>query len=83
MGCGAKIEQVVPTRWDYKVVPAVCGQTSIHGTELRCDKCSNKRPWYICKHGNDVSEWQCDACEIESYDDIDINARVEPLLDKP
>ena len=65
MGCGKKMEQVVPTRWDYKIVPAVCGQTSIHGTELRCEECSKKRPWYICKHGNDVSEYCCGRCEME------------------
>jgi hypothetical protein len=66
MGCGTKMMQTVPASlWDYKEVPAKCGQTSIHGTELRCEKCSKKRPWYICKHGNDVSEYDCGRCEIE------------------
>jgi hypothetical protein len=63
MGCGKAMEQVVPTKWDYKVVPAKCGQTSIHGTELRCEECSKRRPWYICKHGQDVSEYMCGRCE--------------------
>lgn len=67
MGCGAKMEQTVPTKWDYKQVPAKCGQTSIHGTELRCPKCAKKRPWYICKHGQDVSEYTCGRCESDSY----------------
>lgn len=65
MGCGAKMEQVVPTKWDYKLVIAKCGQTSIYGTELRCEKCSQERPWYICKHGNDTSEYMCGRCEME------------------
>jgi hypothetical protein len=73
MGCGVKMEQVVPVEDPFtgiaytdKVVPAKCGQTSIHGTELRCEKCSQKRPWYICKHGQDVSEYMCGRCEMES-----------------
>ena len=64
MGCGRKMMQLVPTKWDYKLVPARCGQTSIHGSELRCDECATKRPWYICEHGNDVSEHDCGRCEI-------------------
>jgi hypothetical protein len=67
MGCGVAMLQTVPNGpYDYKESPAKCGQTSIHGSELRCDKCSKKRPWYICKHGRDVSEYQCDTCEMES-----------------
>jgi len=66
MGCGVAMEQTVPTKWDYKIVAAKCGQTSIHGTELRCEKCSQKRPWYICKHGQDVSEYCCGRCEGEA-----------------
>ena len=65
MGCGRKMEQVVETRYSAKVVPAKCGQTSIYGTELRCETCSNKRPWYICEHGFDSSnEGLCGPCEM-------------------
>jgi UDP:flavonoid glycosyltransferase YjiC (YdhE family) len=39
-GCGTSIEQVVPTRFSHKLVPAVCGQTGIHGYHLFCDKCA-------------------------------------------
>lgn len=72
MGCGKEMTQTVPVMdpvLDFaisdKCVPAKCGSTSIHGTELRCEECSKRRPWYICKHGKDVSEFMCGACEIE------------------
>lgn len=39
MGCKAKMMQIVPTKYDWKEVPAVCGQTSIYGTELLCQDC--------------------------------------------
>jgi len=67
MGCRAKMEQVVPNGpYDYKTVDAVCGQTSIHGTELRCEDCSKKRPWYICEHGKDHRhhDMACFECEM-------------------
>ena len=45
MGCGKEMTQTVPVMdpaLDFaisdKCVPAKCGQTSIHGTELRCDE---------------------------------------------
>ena len=64
--CENMVEQAVPTKYDYKMVSLRCGSTSIHGTELRCDSCEAKgRPWYICKHGRDVSEYDCGACEME------------------
>tara|TARA_X000001036_G_scaffold414509_1_gene429789 strand:- start:312 stop:737 length:426 start_codon:yes stop_codon:yes gene_type:complete len=69
MGCGAMMDQIIPTGYmgaDAKSVPIKCGNTKIDGTEARCEACSTKRPWYVCKHGNDVSEWQCGQCEIES-----------------
>jgi hypothetical protein len=34
-GCNKKIEQIVPTRYSYKSVPANCGQTGIDGFILR------------------------------------------------
>jgi hypothetical protein len=63
--CTTKVIQMVPTKYDYKEVEMSCGSTSIHGTELRCEKCSNVKPWYICKHGRDVSEYDCGACELD------------------
>ena len=65
MGCRAAVEQTVPNGFDYKVLVMKCGDTSIYGDELRCDKCSQVRPWYICKHGRDVSEYDCGACEFD------------------
>jgi hypothetical protein len=65
MGCRAAVEQTVPNGFDYKVLVMKCGDTSIYGDELRCDECSQVRPWYICKHGRDVSEYDCGACEFE------------------
>ena len=64
--CKNMVEQAVPCGYGYKVVTMRCGSTSIHGDELRCDSCESKgRPWYICRHGNDVSEYDCGACELE------------------
>jgi hypothetical protein len=31
--------QRVPTKWHYKEVPAICGQTSIRGDMVLCDAC--------------------------------------------
>ena len=70
MGCGVMMEQVVPCGYmkaDAKLVPIKCGNTTIHGTEARCEKCSKKRPWYICRHGNDVSERDCFECNMEGH----------------
>ena len=38
-GCGKPCEQVVPTRYSSKVVPAKCGQTSIYGDMVLCEDC--------------------------------------------
>lgn len=81
MGCNAKMMQLVPTKWDYKEVPARCGQTSIHGTELLCDDCIKKMeerypqgwretPGDVCKHGVYVGnaggpDYICGQCEDE------------------
>lgn len=29
---------------------------------------NHDRPWYICPHGNDVSEWECEVCEFLDVD---------------
>lgn len=65
--CDNQVIQMVPTKYDYKEVSLRCGSTSIHGDTLRCDDCvaKNARPWYICRHGRDVSEYDCGACEFE------------------
>jgi len=65
MGCRKPVEQSVPSGFDYKIVVMKCGDTSIYGEELRCEECSQVRPWYICKHGRDVSEYDCGACEFD------------------
>lgn len=66
MGCRTEVEQMVFSgNFDYKIVVMKCGDTGVHGDELRCDECSQVRPWYICRHGRDVSEYDCGACEFD------------------
>ena len=74
MGCGKLISQVVPCGpygADAKSVPINCGNTNCYGNEARCETCSQKRPWYICVHGNDVSEYMCGDCEFEADGDLE------------
>jgi len=63
--CTNKVEQHVRSGYDYKTILMTCGSTSVYGDELRCDECLNVRPWYICKHGNNVSEYDCGMCEFD------------------
>ena len=70
IGCTNMVDQVVPTKYDYKVIEMKCGSTGIDGQGLYCEDCRAKnhgRPWYICRHGNDVSEYMCGRCEGDSY----------------
>lgn len=66
--CNNKVDQSVPDGFLYKTISMKCGSTSIYGTELRCDECSNQRPWYMCPHGVDLSEREmaCNACNAEN-----------------
>ena len=67
MSCTNRVEQVVPTKYDYKVIEMRGGSTGINGDVLYCDDClaqNQGRPWYICRHGNDVSEYMCGHCEM-------------------
>jgi hypothetical protein len=70
MKCSNSVIQVVPTRYDYKEVKMKCGDTSIHGEPLLCDHCldKNERPWWLCKHGRDLSENEmaCPNCNAEN-----------------
>lgn len=66
MGCRIGVEVWVNRGYHGYLAQRRCGDTGVDGNEIRCEKCSNVRPWYICPHGNDVSEWQCDRCEAES-----------------
>jgi len=69
MSCGAQMRQTVPCGpygADARSVPSTCGSTGIDGRELQCAACAaDGPPWYICRHGRDTSERQCDACEFE------------------
>ena len=68
MSCTNRVEQVVPTKYDCKVIEMQCGSTGINGEGLYCDDClaqNQGRPWYICRHGNDVSEYMCGLCEMD------------------
>ena len=67
MGCATEMEVYVERGYSGKLITVRCGNTDPHGNEYRCAKCSTKRPWYLCRHGNDVSEWQCDRCEGEDF----------------
>ena len=61
--CTNEVVQHIPSGYGYKDVSLPCGSTGIHGDELRCEACSNIKPWYICeKHGTDVSEHDCPYC---------------------
>jgi len=65
--CENTVDQYIPNGFDYKVVTLPCGSTGIDGQELRCEKCSKVRPWYMCEHGVDHSgdgDCLCAACEL-------------------
>jgi len=67
MVCENKVEQWVSRGFHGKMIELPCGSTGIHGEELRCNTCEAKgRPWYICRHGRDTSDWCCELCEMES-----------------
>jgi len=61
--CNNKVDQSVPDGFLYKTISMKCGSTSIYGTELQYDECSNQRP-----HGVDLSEREmaCNACNAEN-----------------
>ena len=42
MSCGQAMTQVIPKGWDYKEIPAKCGQTGYHGDQLICIACRVK-----------------------------------------
>jgi hypothetical protein len=65
MGCNTKMEVSVQRGFHYKTVTVRCGNTDPNGDEYRCESCSQRRPWYLCRHGNDVSEYCCGQCEGE------------------
>lgn len=70
--CVNKVIQYIPNpaTLDYKAVEMVCGNTDIYGGTIRCSACTkkNKRPWYECKHGKDLSENEmaCELCNAEN-----------------
>ena len=58
--CTTKVTQYVPRGYGYKEVTMDCGNTGINGDELRCERCENIKPWYICEGcGSDISEYDC------------------------
>ena len=62
-GCGAKIDQVIPTKYSAKVVTAKCGQAGIHGAPIFCDECE---PLYADRN------WRREAIENgENWDESD------------
>ena len=66
MGCRKEVTVWVDVGFQGKNVERKCGDTGVDGNEIRCEKCSQKRPWYICPHGRDTSEYDCGQCEGES-----------------
>ena len=73
MMCDNMVEQITERGFGYRTTIHKCGTTGVTGEMLLCDahpnECSNKtsygRPWFICRHGNDVSEYMCGACELD------------------
>ncbi len=67
--CINKVMQSVRTAYDYNEVEMRCGDTDIYGGTIQCDSCLEKglRPWYMCKHGRDLSENEmaCEQCNAE------------------
>jgi hypothetical protein len=60
-GCGKAIDQVVPTKYSAKIVPAKCGQTGIYGDPIFCEKCEKK---------NEGINWRQMAADYgERYDE--------------
>jgi hypothetical protein len=67
MGCNTEMSVSVAKGFTYKMVAAKCGNTDPQGNEYRCEDCSDTRPWYICSHGQDISEHCCGRCEGEDH----------------
>lgn len=70
MECKNKITQAVPTKFHFKTVEGVCGQTGINGFPVYCSSCEKKHEQvghkpYECIHGVDVSEDDCAHCELD------------------
>jgi hypothetical protein len=62
-GCGTRIDQVVPTQYSAKTVPAKCGQTGIYGYPIFCKACE---PLYRDR------DWKQEAAECgEAWDESD------------
>jgi hypothetical protein len=60
-GCGTAIEQVIPTKYSAKIVPAKCGQTGIHGAPIFCEACEKL---------NAGRNWRREVIEAgENFDD--------------
>lgn len=60
-GCGKAIDQVVPTKYSAKLVPAKCGQTGIYGAPIFCEACEKL---------NEGRNWRREAIEDgENFDD--------------
>ena len=57
---------------EYKSTGVFCGAhrpaiTGLQGGTYQCTSCEEEGPpWWMCRHGKDVSERQCDRCEMES-----------------
>jgi hypothetical protein len=72
MGCENMVTCLRPKGLGYVEYELKCGSTNWYGDTALCDdreRCPNQhsdgRPWFICRHGNDVSEHLCGLCELE------------------
>ena len=68
--CTNKVDQTVPSGFDYKIVEMQCGNTSIYGEPLYCESCDKKHKSaghlpHECSHGHDMRPEGafCNACE--------------------
>ena len=72
--CENKVDQTVPSGWDYKTITMSCGSTGIHGQTLYCDQCHARfakrgHDDQHCKHGTflypeDGRDVMCPGCEM-------------------
>ena len=74
MKCTNTIVQQVPTKYHYKEVEGVCGQTGIYGDPVYCESCEKEHekaghPPHLCRHGKELypedgRDINCFACEM-------------------
>jgi len=58
--CNTEVTVYVPRGYGHNKVILTCGNTGYMGNEIRCERCEEIQPWYICEGcGSDISEYDC------------------------